>query len=161
MAFEPLRTDEKLDKPIKKRPEFEMQMLSGCMVFGVMAFLTYALGIWPFLVIPELHLLRQIGIAAAAGGIPIVLLGSIAAFRGGLAPACGFLGGSLALSVFLYLLLGQIELGHTLPDMPKPDYPPIMTWWAPAAWTLTSVMITVIFGRLGEKRLEVRRQSSR
>ncbi len=160
MAFEPLKTDEKLEKPIKKGPDMDSQMLGGCSVFVFTSFATYALGIWPFFLLTDLHLLQRVLLACALGMGPAAVLGAVFGARGGLAPACGFFGGAVTVAVFLYLSLRQVALGHTLPDLPRPDYPPTFSALIPIAWVACALLICVVFAQIGERR-RTRREETR
>lgn len=161
MAFEPLQTDEKVDRPVRGPADMDTQMLGGCSAFVVSAFITYGLGIWPFFVLPNLHLLQPLAYATAIGLGTTCVFGALASWRGGLAPACGFFAGSLTLAVFLHLFQNQIALGHTVPDLPRPDYPASMGVFLPLGWTLIALLFAVIFARIGEKRRVTRDEKRR
>ena len=77
---------------------------------------------------------RHIFLAAA-------ILGAFASRKFELPGACGFVGGSMALSVFLYLRLQEVMLGKGSTDLPHPDYPESWVWVIPLAWLIVSLLI--------------------
>lgn len=162
MAFEPLNTDEKLPQPIKSGPDLDTQMIGGCSGFVASSVFTYALGIWPFFLLSsQMHLLATLGLAAALGLLPAAIFGGLIGSRWGLAPACGFFGGALTVAVFLYLSLGQVAMGHSVPDLPKPDYPASFAWLLPAGWILASLSICAFSAQIGERKRGLRDKSHR
>ncbi len=153
MAFEPLQTDEKLTKAVKTGPDMDTQMIGGCSGFVGSALITYALGIWPFFLFnASVHLLAQLLLSSLLGLIPASVFGAIVGRRWGLAPACGFFGGAITVAVFLYLSLNQVAMGHTIADLPRPDYPAAFAWLLPLAWILFALVVTAFFAQMGERR---------
>jgi len=144
MPFEPLRTDEKL--PTKQKPPKDMDsvMLTGCTGFVFASLLTYFLGVWPFLAFQDTHLAAIMGLCALLGLVPATVLGIVAARKFELPGACGYVGGAMALSVFLYLRLQQVMLGKSSTDLPRPDYPESWVWAVPLGWLIFSVLVAVL-----------------
>jgi len=161
VAFDPLQTDEKLEKPIKSGPNFEAQILSGCSFFVATSLLTYAIGVWPFFVLADQHLIAKFLMACAFGLLPTAIIGVVAGIKGGVPGACGFLGGTIAVAMFMYLRISQIMLGEHMPDLPKPDYPSAAAWILPLFWTVIAVIIAGFSAQKGErehsKKLEMNR----
>jgi hypothetical protein len=161
VAFEPLRTDEKLDQPIKSKRDFESQMLAGCSVFVVCSFVTFFLSVWPFFVIKDQFLARQLAIAVGLSCIPTLIFGFVAGVRAGASGGFGFLGGAIAVAVFFNLAITQISLGGSIKDFPRPEYPAGMAAWIPLIWVILSGLVTAISTRIGEKRSDARAEKSR
>ena len=153
MAFDELGTDEKLDKAIPPPADMDTQMIGGCSSFVAAAVITYGLGIWPFFALhPRIHELTTLILACSLGLIPAALFGAFVSARWGLATGCGFFGGALTNAVFLYLTLQQASLGHTVRELPVPDYPREFMWWIPLAWICASLVIAAVFSSIGERR---------
>ncbi|MBL8059485.1 MAG: hypothetical protein JNK63_02075 [Chthonomonas sp.] len=153
MAFEELGTDEKLESAIPATADMDTQMIGGCSGFVAAAMITYVLGIWPFFALhPRIHELPTLILSCTMGLIPASVFGAFVGFRWGLATGCGFFGGALTISVFLYLSLQQAALGHTVRELPVPDYPASFMWWIPFAWILISLVIATAFSSIGEHR---------
>lgn len=144
MPFEPLQTDEKLDQPATQGPDFEGQMLFGCTQFVVNSLATYGLATWPHYVFPGIHTLAGFGWNALIGLAPTLLFGGLGTRRFGLAAAAGFLGGSLATAIFLFLRLQQIHVTSALRDAPKPEWPRQWVWMAPVAYLLLTVLAIAV-----------------
>lgn len=161
MAFEPLQTDEKLEKPIKAGPNFEAQILSGCSFFVVTSLLTYLIGVWPFFTFSDQHLIARFLIACASGLLPSAILGVFAGIKGGVPGACGFLGGTIAIAMFMYLRISQIMLGESMPDLPKPDYPSAASWILPLFWTVIAIIIAGISAQIGERAHSKKQENNR
>jgi hypothetical protein len=136
VSFEPLQTDEKLDRPVKPGPTFDTQMLIGCGSFVVTSFFTYALAVWPWLAFPLTHQVATLAWAIGLGLVPACVMGAVATRRAGLAGACGFLGGIMASAVFVHLRVDQHMLGRVVRDLPLPEYPTNWKYLLPAAYVL-------------------------
>lgn len=147
MPFEPLRTDEPLTEPGQRPPDMDTQMLGGCSTFVAASFLTYFIGVWPFLIFRDLHLLRVLGMSAAFGLLPALVFGALASRRAGAAAACGFVGGAAAIAIFLHLRLDQVMLGFTIRDIPRPEYPYSWLWYAPLIWLGLATLDALLFVR--------------
>src|SRR5689334_877705 len=107
MPFEPLQTDEEIEAKGPREKSMDDLMLSGCSGFVGCSFGTFLLGMWPFLVFGnagEGHLL----LAFPIGLIPALLIGIYVSRKFGLAAACGFIGGAMALGIFMHLIANQI-----------------------------------------------------
>lgn len=131
MPFEPLRTDEKLDRPGDRPPDMDTHMIAGCAGFVAASLLTYFLALWPHLVFHEGYRLQTLATALALGFLPACVLGAFAARRSGLPGACGFLGGTMAFAVFLHLRLEQFLAARGSRDLPQPEYPDSFQWVVP------------------------------
>lgn len=125
----------------------DTQMLSGCSTFVAASFLTYFIGVWPFLIFRELHLLRVLALSTACGLIPALLFGAFASRRAGAAAACGFVGGAAAIAIFLHLRLDQVMLGFSIRDIPRPEYPYVWLWYVPLLWLGLAVLAALLFVR--------------
>jgi hypothetical protein len=143
MGFEPLRTDEKLETPVRTR-DLDQEMLSGCGSFVVAAFVTYLLTAWPWFVFSDGHRLASLAIACGLGMIPALLFGAFAARRGGLAGGCGFVAGSMAAAVFVYLRMEQLLLGRAVRELPFPEYPSAFLWQVPLGWLAAAILVTAL-----------------
>lgn len=139
MPFEPLGTDERLEKPAKRERDMDAVMLAGCSGFITNAFLTYGLAIWPFFVFPEIYLVKTLATCAAVGLLPSLVAGFVLAKRMGLPAAAGWVGGGLATSIFLYLRLDQLTAlrNSNLPG--EPEYPGNWAIIIPLSWLLVNV----------------------
>ncbi len=140
MPFEPLQTDE--PQTANRKPptdDMDAQMIAGCSAFVASALITYVLGVWPFFVLSNTHLLARLILACAIAFTPSAILGAFATRRAGLAGACGFLGGSMAVGIFLLLRLKQLQLGRSSRDFPVPEYPESWVWMIPVGWVLVAI----------------------
>ena len=145
MAFEPLETDEKLDAPVKGKPDMDAAMLFGCSGFVVTSIGGYIMSVWPFLLFPDTEKVARLGIAAAIGFLPAAILGIFSTRKFGLAGACGFVGGALATGIFLYLRLEQVFLSSMARQAPTPDYPKILIYLVPLSWILVTAILALAF----------------
>lgn len=143
MAFEPLRTDEKLDAPAAKTRDMDAQMLHGCSGFLIAAVAGYALSVWPWFAFQGAEQLRVLALCALAGLVPAGALGIVATRRFGLAGACGFVAGAVTVSIFLYLRLQQVFVAALDRQAAQPDYPLALVYVVPAAW-LCLVLFTAL-----------------
>src|SRR5262245_5827967 len=111
MPFEPLRTDEKIEGKKVKSTSMDDVMLSGCTGFVGSSLTTFGLGVWPFLafgssepVTPAMLLGFPFGL------IPALVFGAYVSKRFGLASVCGFIGGAMAIAVFMFLVSNRLTL---------------------------------------------------
>lgn len=147
MAFEPLRTDEKLDTPIKSR-DFDGVMLAGCSSFVGTSVLTYLLGLWPFFAIGDLHLTARMLTAAGLSFAQTVVFGAVMTRRTGLPGACGSIGGAMSLAVFIHLMIKQLMLGFVHVEIPDPDYSGYWAWLGPLSYcTVLTLVVAVLVPR--------------
>jgi hypothetical protein len=144
MPFEPLKTDEKLSRKQKPAKDMDSLMLAGCTGFVGTSILSYGLAVWPFMVLQETQRAVTLGWGALLGLLPAAILGVVAARKFNLPGACGFVGGSMAMSVFLYLRLQQVMLAKGSTDLPHPDFPDSWGWAIPLGWLVLSVFLAVI-----------------
>ena len=144
MPFEPLRTDEKRPGEPKPAKDMDSLMLTGCSAFVATSFLTYFLTVWPFLTFQDSHLAATLGVCALLGPLPALVLGAYASRKFELPGACGFVGGSMALCVFLFLRLQQVMLGKGSTDLPHPDYPDSWVWMIPLAWLVAAIFVALL-----------------
>jgi hypothetical protein len=154
MAFEPLLTDEKLDKPPPKKSDMDSLMIAGCTGFVATSIIAYVLSVWPHFVVGEAHLARSIGIALAIGLMPALIFGFVAIKKMGLPAATGFIGGSLATGVFLFLRINQVMISRHIHDGPQPDYPAAWTWMIPAGWVVLATIFALIITPRSEFSVE-------
>ncbi|MCU0315642.1 MAG: hypothetical protein MUC92_03515 [Fimbriimonadaceae bacterium] len=146
MGFEPLKTDEKIPPTNKPKSDFEAQLMSGCSVIVVVAFLTYFLTAWPWFVFP-LYTLTGLQTAIVAGCGTSVVLGGISCFRFRIAGASGFLGGALAAGVFIFLVLNEVGKGRVSQDLPRPEYPERWQWMVPLLFVVACVLVAILLTR--------------
>ncbi|AIE84269.1 hypothetical protein [Fimbriimonas ginsengisoli] len=141
MPFEPLDTDEKLERPATRVRDMDDQMLFGCSGFLVASLGGYALSVWPFFVFPDTQRLSVLAISLGVGLIPAAILTVFASIKFGMAGACGGVGGAIATAMFLYLRLNQIFLAWMARRIPEPEYPASMQGLIPIAWILAVLLI--------------------
>src|SRR5579863_8269193 len=104
--MEPLRTDEPLPSGSTKPPkDMDTAMLGGCAVFLSTAVLAFGAAVWPHLLYSHAERIATLRMDLLLGLTPSLIVGVIASRQGGLAGACGFVGGALITSVFLFLRL--------------------------------------------------------
>lgn len=140
-----LATDEKLDEPVPRERDMDTQMLVGCSGFVLVSFGVYFLVIWPFLVWLDIYRLTTLGIALVAGVIPAFVVGAIASRKVGIAGAGGFVGGILAVAIFLYLRFEQAFAAGLARQSPEPEYPKAVQWIGPTGLLLAAVVIVLFF----------------
>lgn len=144
MPFEPLRTDEKLDKPVKQGPDMDSAMLSGCFAFVFTSLTVFFLGIWPFLVFSKSYLMDVLIIDLVCFAAPCLVFGVITTRKLKLPGACGYFGGALSLALFLYLRLNMIISSTGSSVDVQPEYPASWAWLIPLIWLALSLIIVVI-----------------
>ena len=144
MSFEPLETDEKLDQPIKAKKDMDSAMLAGCFGFVLTSMTIYFLGIWPFLVFGDTFLLNVLILNLVLAIVPSLLFGIIATRKFGLPGACGYVGGSMSIVVFIYLRLKMILSMVGSQTLPQAEYPDSWVWLIPLIWLALSLIIAVI-----------------
>lgn len=152
MAIEPLKTDEPFVGNESKPPDIDAQMLTGCSGFLISSVVGYLLAVWPFIVIPEIQTLNKLFLAGLLGGIPNGILGLYISRTRGLAGACGFVAGAMAMGVFLYLRIQQIFLAYHARQAPPPEYPEMFSWLIPLTWIMVCLLLAVLI--LPPKELE-------
>lgn len=154
MPFEPLRTDEPRSGPKTKQKDFDTEMLGGCSAFVTVSLLTYFMTVWPHLVFYETYRLSTLALDCVLGMLPALILGGYATRRFGLAAAGGFIGGSLAAAIFLFLNLKRVLLSENLPqmnkDLPPAEFPQSWQYFVPLAWMLASFLVTAFLLRKEE-----------
>lgn len=140
--MEPLQTDEKLGSPVARERDMDSQMLFGCSGFVVSSFVTYFLAVWPFFVWFDIHEWAVLGKALGIG-FPIAFAqGALATWKFDLAGAAGFIGGTVAASIFLYLRFQQVFLEAGAQRIPFPPYPQSIQWFAPLGILLGSILLS-------------------
>lgn len=144
MSFEPLQTDEPIEGPVKKRSDFESQLMAGCGFVLTCSLVTYLLSIWPFFIFEEYTVLGM-GRIATFVCVPTAVFGIVAIRKLGLPAASGYFGGAMAAGVFMYLRLKQTMLGFLDVDLPRPEFPQHWGWLVPVCWILWCGMIALIF----------------
>lgn len=154
MGFGRLETDEPIENPPKPPRDLDTQMLFGCSGFVATSVVTYALGVAPHLFRTSTHLTSTLVFCSAAGLIPAAAFGAYASRKFGLPGGAGFLGGSLAFGVFLFLRIQQVMTFRHARDAPQPDYPESWIWMAPGAWILIALAVILIFLPRDELRIK-------
>lgn len=150
MAFEPLETDEKLSGPPVKRRDMDDQMLFGCSGFVLASLLGYGLGVWPFFAIRDIYLLPRLALALGIGLGPMLLLAFVMARKFGLAGLFGAIGGAMAVAMFLYLRIEQVQLAYLARQSEAPEFPPAMQAVLPIAWVLAVALVALLGTRKEE-----------
>ncbi len=144
MAFEPLKTDEKLDAPAKRTKDLDDQMIMGCSGFLVSAVGGYLLSVWPFFAWQKAELLSVLLQASAAGFVPAAAVGIVVSRKYGLPGACGAVGSALCTGIFLYLRIQQTFLEAAAQRIAPPDYPHSFIWILPGAWILAMALLCLL-----------------
>lgn len=139
--MEPLSTDEKLERPLPIERDMDSQMLFGCTGFVVASFGTYFLAIWPFFLWFDIHFTSVLVKAFLAGLAPAFLAGAYQAWKYGIAGAAGFIGGMVAVCIFLYLRFQQVFLEAQSQRIPIPTYPQWIGWVAPSILAVLAILI--------------------
>ncbi|HLK16676.1 MAG TPA: hypothetical protein VKT78_17855 [Fimbriimonadaceae bacterium] len=143
--MEPLRTDEQLAPGSTKRvQDMDTAMLGGCMVFLSTAVLAFAFAVWPHLAYPNAERATTVRMCLYIGLPPSLLIGIFAARRGGVAGACGFVGGALTTSVFFFLRLQQVFVTADSRTGPTPNYTQATLYLLPLGWFLFAVMVALV-----------------
>lgn len=145
MPLEPLQTDEKLTAPVKAKRDMDTVMLFGCGGFVMAAFLVYGLAIWPFFLIQDVFTSAQLAKVCAMGLLPAALAGGIIARKGGLAAACGVIGGALTTAIFLFLRLQQLFVAAVAKTDQPPEFPETLQFLVPLAFVLAILLLVVVF----------------
>lgn len=141
--MDPLQTDEKLEKPAPKVPDFERQLMGGCFTIGLLAIAVYIAGALPFFFVLE-YTVQGLVTGALLGWIPAALVCAFLIHKMGIAGASGYLGGSLCAVVFIFLRLGQVMAGKMDPSLPAPEYPDDWAWLVPLVWMIGSIVVTLL-----------------
>ncbi|MBC8066662.1 MAG: hypothetical protein H7Y17_17665 [Chlorobia bacterium] len=139
-VMEPLSTDEKLESPRPPERDMDTQMVFGCTGFVVASFGTYFLSVWPFFLWLDIHNIPTLLKACASGLLPALLCGAYQAWKYGIAGAAGFIGGMMAVAIFLYLRFQQIFLEVQAQRIPPPMYPQWIEWFAPLMLMLLAIL---------------------
>ncbi len=150
MSFEPLKTDEILENAAPRERDTDTVMLIGCSGFVGSSVITYILVVWPYFLFSGVHLFETLMKASAMAMIPALIFGAIAVRKFGLASACGFAGGGMATTVFLFLRLTEVQIRRGNREMEQPDYP---YWWIyalPTAWLIAVFLVAILFIRRSE-----------
>lgn len=154
MPIEPLRTDEQVPNAKRKARDMDALMLAGCTGFVGTSFVAYALVVWPFFLFQDSERLRSLGICAGLGMIPSLIVGAIATRRMGLSGACGFVGGSMATAIFLFLRLQGVFIGARARQAPEADYPSQFVYLVPLGWILLALLTATLLMPRGEFDVE-------
>lgn len=146
MPFDPLQTDEKIEGKKPKPQSMDDVMLSGCTGFVGCSIGTFILGAWPFMVFgssdpvtPSLLYGFPIGL------IPAAILGAYVSRKFGLAATCGFIGGAMALAVFMFLISQRMTLAIFYASGPRHFYSPAVVYLLPVAWLVLALAIAYVF----------------
>ena len=153
MPFEPLRTDEKIEGKKVKSTNMDDLMLSGCSGFVGSSLTTFGLGVWPFLafgssepVQPAMLLGFPIGL------VPALIFGGYVCKRFGLAAACGFFGGAMALAVFMFLVSQRLTLAIFFASGDRHFYSPTTVYLIPVVWLVVAGLVGYAFTPKNELR---------
>lgn len=142
--MDPITTDEKLLVSKRKERDMDDHMLFGCSGFVVTSIGCYLVGAWPFFVWLDIHLTGSLAITLTLG-LPIsFVFGAISSWKYELAGAAGFVGGMLALSIFLYLRFEQVFLEADARRITIPEYPQWIQWFLPSMVVALSITLSAI-----------------
>lgn len=154
MPFDPLNTDERVDHSVKRGPELETRLAVGCFGFSVIAFVGAGLYMLPFVVWPQVaaadRLYQNLGLSAVAAGA----FGLVATRRFGIAAAGGFFSASLSSALFLYIRLGQFDMGRGIENLPQPEWPRVFVWLIPLAMVFFGALVAVLGLHTSELQIE-------
>jgi hypothetical protein len=140
MPFEPLRTDEKVEGKVRGEKSMDDLMLSGCSGFVGCSFSTFLLGMWPFLVFGSSHESNLL-LAFPVGLIPALILGAYVSRKFGLAASCGFVGGAMALGIFMHLIANQVITAIFIQGGKQSLPPLVLIYLIPAGWVLLALAV--------------------
>jgi hypothetical protein len=143
--MEPLNTDEKLPAGFRKdQPDMDTAMLGGCTIFIITSAGAYLLSVWPHFLYPTTDKAATLRLCSELGLIPSLLFGIVMARRFRLAGACGFVGGALTTSVFLFLRIQQVFVTAGSSQGPTPNYPASLMYLIPIGWVALSILIAIV-----------------
>ncbi len=144
MPFEPLQTDEPIERHTRRIKDFESSLMSGCATIVLGSLITYGLTIWPFFVFEE-YRVSGLAMAMATGAGVAAVFGMICTRKFGLAGASGFIGGAMASAIFIYLRLQQTVAVRGHHDYLQPEFPDRWSWLTPLAWFLAALAVALLF----------------
>jgi hypothetical protein len=144
MPFEPLQTDEKLEKPVAKAWDMDTQMLFGCTGFVLAAIGTYLMAVWPFVAFRDAERVGTLAMSAAFGMLPASVFGGVLVRKFALPGACGFFAGSLAVAIFLFLRIEQVFLSAAANQAPVPDYPEAFRYLVPVGYLVFVLILCLV-----------------
>jgi hypothetical protein len=146
MPFEPLQTDEKIEGKPAREKSMDDAMLKGCSGFVGCSMITFALGVWPFLAFGSVDQTgTNVLLGFPIGLIPAAIGGIYVCRKLGLAAACGFIGGAMAIGVFLFLISRRLMLAIFLASGPRQFYSPFAVYLIPVVWVALVVGETYLF----------------
>jgi len=146
MPFEPLQTDEKIEGDKVREKTMDDVMLTGCSGFVGASAITFMLGVWPFLAFgSQDRATTSLLLGFPLGLLPAAIAGAYICRRFGLAAACGFIGGAMALGVFMFLVANRIMLSIFLASGPRHFYSPITVYLIPVVWLMLALAIAYVF----------------
>jgi hypothetical protein len=146
VPFEPLHTDEKIDGKKVREKSMDDVMITGCTGFVGCSVGTFLLGVWPFLVFGSAQVQSSsLLLGFPLGLLPAWILGAIVSRKYGLAAACGFIGGAMALGVFMFLVSNRLMTAIFLASGPRHFYSPVVVYLIPVAWLVICLAIAYVF----------------
>ncbi len=131
MAFEELKTDEKLEVAVPAKKGMDDLMLAGCTAFGIAAVASYLLCAWSFLLFQDTHRIESFALSALIGPLPALLASFWVGRRLDLAGVCGWIAGMMSASLFLFLRLQGMFRDAYAGVGPMPEYGDFAVWLAP------------------------------
>lgn len=152
--MEPLRTDEKLDIAQPRERDMDDHMLHGCSSFVFVSFASYFLAIWPYFFWLSIQEWGTLALCTICGLPAAFALGAYATWRIGIAGAAGFVGGALAVSIFLFLRFEQVFVESAANRIPPPDYPQWIQWFVPplvVLWSLVQSAAILVYCPIDRK----------
>lgn len=156
--MDPITTDEKLLVSGRKERDMDDHMLFGCSGFVVTSIGCYLVGAWPFFMWLDIHFLRSLAITLALGLPFSFVLGAISSWKFELAGSAGFVGGMLALAIFLYLRFEQVFLEAEARRITIPEYPQWIQWFLPAMVVALSITLSAIILSFVKDQPEIKKK---
>lgn len=154
MPFDPLDTDEKLDKPVRRRKtSFEGELARGFFLIIMMSIGVFIWGWIPFFLLGDYTKAGIFG-TMLIGWLPLLGVGALLIRKFGAAGLSGFLGGSLPLTVFYYLTLAKTQLRNGVDNVAQLEFDPVMVYLLPGAWLALSLTIGLIAFPWGQFKTE-------
>jgi branched-subunit amino acid transport protein AzlD len=146
VPIEPLHTDEKIEGKKVHEKSMDDVMLTGCTGFVGCSVGTFLLGVWPFLAFGSAEVQSaSLLLGFPLGLLPAAILGAFVSRRYGLASACGFVGGAMALAVFMFLIANRMITSIFLASGPRHFYSPIVVYLIPVAWLALVLGVAYVF----------------
>lgn len=150
--MEPIQTDEPIRSTDEAPVDFEGQLMAGCSLIGIVAFVIFGLLTWPWFAfragqdqLPPEFTMSGLMMILACGCIPTLIAGAFIVRKAEAAGAAGFLGGSMAFGVFLFLRMSQGFVAKEIADLPHAEYSETLGTTVPLVWAISVIVTTILF----------------